>query len=492
MRAVARVSRDALPAPARRALERLCDLLGPAPGWLVGGALRHALLGEVVDEVDVAVKAGAIALGEAMARAWPGAGFIVLDEQRGICRVLSEVQVDIADLRAPDLVGDLRLRDFTVNALAAPLQDLVHGGSAPVEDATGGLADLAERVIRPCGPGVIGDDPLRALRGVRLAIRPGWRLHPTAEAAIRAAAPRVGEVSAERVRDELSAILVQPAAALGLRLLDLLEVLPVLLPESLAMRGTGQPEPHRFDVWEHSLRAVAAADELLPRLAALEPYGAELDAHLAEEVGDGLTRRETLKLAALLHDIAKPETRSVQGGRIRFFGHDALGAERTALVAQRWRLSRRATLILQRLVGHHLRPMHLGNAGGITRRARYRFFRDLGEEARDLLLLALVDAAAVRGDSPLSVWGRPGGGILRELMRGAGEEARAAGTPPLLRGEDVMTAFGLAPGPEIGRLLACAREAQAMGLVSSPAQALEYLRPRAGPPLDTSATDSLE
>jgi len=471
-----RVSLDSFPAPARRALERLTVLLASAPGWLVGGALRQALLGEPVREVDVAVTAGSLCLGAALAEAVAGSSFVALDEERGICRVVGEVQVDIADLRASTLAEDLRGRDFTVNALAASLHELLLRGSAPVEDVSGGLEDLAQRIVRPCGPGAIGEDPLRALRGVRLAIRPGWRLHPAGEVAIREVAPRVATVAAERVRDELAAILSQPVAAAGLRLLDRLNVLPALLPESLPMRETTQPGPHRFDVWEHSLRAVDAADELVVRLDALEPWGPEIGAHLGEPLGDGLTRRETLKLAALLHDVAKPQTKSVEGGRIRFIGHDVQGAERAALVAQRWRLSRRATLVVQRLVGQHLRPMHLANSGGITRRARYRFFRDLGDEARDLVLLALCDAAAVRGDSPLDIWAGPAGVILRELMRGVGEEARAAEAPPLVRGEDVMAAFGLAPGPAVGWLLARAREAQALGLIWTRTEALEHLR----------------
>jgi poly(A) polymerase len=326
------------------------------------------------------------------------------------------------------------------------------------------------------------------LRAVRLAVRPGWRLDPSAEVAVREAAPRLREVSAERVRDEMGAILAEPAGARGLRLLDGLGVLTVLLPESLAMLETSQPEPHRFDVWEHSLRAVGAADELLLHPEALDPGGPELVAHLGEALGDRFTRRETLKLAALLHDVAKPQTKTVEGGRIRFFGHDTVGAERAAGIALRWRLSRRATGIVVKLVRHHLRPMHLANAGGITRRARYRFFRDLGSDARDLVLLSLVDAAAVRGDSPLAIWEGPGGALLRELMQGVREEDRAAGSPPLVRGEDVMGAFGLPPGRQVGELLARAREAQALGLVSNRAEAIEYLRRTAEPSLDTSST----
>jgi putative nucleotidyltransferase with HDIG domain len=241
------------------------------------------------------------------------------------------------------------------------------------------------------------------------------------------------------------------------------------------MRTTAQSEPHRFDVWEHSLRAVEAMDAVLAALDTIDHAGT-LRPHLAEVLGDGLTRAEVLKLAALLHDVAKPETRTVSDGRIRFIGHDVRGGERAVEVAHRLRLSARAARVLGRLVAHHLRPMHLGHAPVLTRRARHRFFRDLGDEARDLLLLALADAAAVRGEPPLVVWSGPGGALLRTLMAGVGEEERAATVAPLVSGEDVMTAFGLSPGPEVGRLLARARQAQALGTIATRQQALDYLR----------------
>jgi len=129
--------------------------------------------------------------------------------------------------------------------------------------------------------------------------------------------------------------------------------------------------------------------------------------------------------------------------------------------------------LLERLVRHHLRLMHLAQAGEVTRRARYRFYRDLGADTRDLLLLTLVDAAAVTGVSPLAVWRRAD--LVRDLLGGWRDADRAAAVPSLLRGEDVMTRFGLPPGPVIGHLLARAREAQDLGLVRTRDEALAYL-----------------
>src|SRR5262249_43530236 len=204
--------------------------------------------------------------------------------------------------------------------------------------------------------------------------------------------PGLAGVSAERVRDELVAML-EGTAGPALRMLDRFACLEVILPESEAMRRTPQSLPHRFDVWEHSLRAVEAMDEVRLGLADLDPGRGDLAPHLAEALGDRLTRGGVLGLAALLHDVAKPETRAEVDGRTRFIGHDSLGAARAEVIAARLRLSGRATAVLAQLVRQHLRPMHLAQSGAITRRARYRFFRALGEEARDLLLLALADAA---------------------------------------------------------------------------------------------------
>jgi putative nucleotidyltransferase with HDIG domain len=380
----ARLTLDALGAGARELLQALDVALGPGrPAWLVGGAVRDALSGAIVRDLDLAVPSGAIALARELAGRLDAA-FVVLDEKRGAARLTGAggyawrgPQVDVADFRAPDLAGDLRGRDFTVNALA------------------------------------------------------------------------------------------------------------VMLPERDAMKETTQSEPHRFDVWEHSLRAVEGADLLAGRARELEPWGDAFAAHLDEVLGDGASRREALKLAALLHDIAKPETRSVEDGRTRFLGHDVRGAERVAEIAARWRLSGRLTGTLERLVRQHLRPMHLAMAGEVTRRARYRFFRDLGDEALDVLLLALADSAALRGDSPLSIWEGEGGRVVRELMAGHADEARAITAPPLLDGREVMQTLGLGPGPELGRLLALLREAQAVGAVSTREAAVAYLRQLRPGNLDT-------
>lgn len=456
------------------ALLRVAAAVRDSEAALVGGAVRDVVLARVPVDVDLAVPAGhALELARRCA-ARLGGTCVVLDEARGAARVVADgLTLDVADFRAPTLEGDLAARDFTINALAVPLAPLVARGRAPILDPTGGLADARARRLRPAGPHVLADDPLRTLRAVRFETALGLRLTPGGARAVRAAAPGLARVSAERVRDELVALLEQADSARALRRADALGVLGVVLPEVEAMRATAQPAPHRFPVLEHSLRAVAGCDRLLPRLQALAPYGEELAEHVAEPLGGGLTRATTLKLAALLHDVSKPETRRRIGGRVRFFEHDVLGAARARAIGERLKLPERAVAVVERLVRHHLRPMHLAGAATITPRARYRFYRDLREDTRDLLLLVLVDAAAVTGASPVTTWRRAS--VVRELMRGWAEQRVAAAAPPLVRGEDVMTRFALEPGPRVGWLLAQAREAQDLGRVRSREEALAYL-----------------
>ncbi len=475
---------------ARSRLAAAAEAVG-GPAWVVGGAVRDALLGTPVHDLDLALPSGSLAAARRLADRL-GAAFVPLGEPHGMARVvvpaaapaagapagLPSIRIDLADFRGPTLEADLAGRDLTVNALALPLDRLLRGDFTLV-DPLGGVADLAARRLRACRPSAFADDPVRVLRVVRLGGALGFHVEPQTERLARETVGRLGEVAVERVRDELTRLFRLPASAPAVRQAERWGVLGALLPETVPMAAATQSAPHRFTVLEHSLRALEALEALLGDLALLAPYDARAAAHLGEPLGGELTRREVLKLAVLLHDVAKPATRSVDpDGRVRFTGHDRLGAEVAAAVAARFRWPGRAATVLERLVRQHLRPMHLGMLDEVSRRARYRFFRDLGDEVVDLVCLTIADAAATDGRPPQAVYRGPTRALLESLLVGEVEAAQESQAPPLLRGEDVMTAFGLAPGPEVGRLLGRAREAQALGLVRTREDALAWLAAR--------------
>lgn len=478
-----------LPRPVHDAL-----LLPEAALYLVGGFVRDALLGRTNRDVDLAVAGDAAAVARQIARRL-GAVAVTLDAERGAYRVaLREAlagvaMVDVTRLRAPTIEADLRLRDFTINAIAVPLVD---GETPCLIDPTNGLADLDARVLRLAGPTAFVDDPVRPLRGARLAIELGFAIEEETLRAARAAAPLLPQVAAERRRDEFARILATDAAGQGARLLDELGLLSPLLPDLDAARGCTQPSEHAYDVFEHSLATLAALDALLQREPPDDERGRLLwqgaqavfarvpqaRSRLESIAADERPWRATLKFVGLLHDVAKPETRTVDQatGRVRFFGHSERGAERAGALARALRFSAREIAYIEKLITQHLRPGMLAPPGQPpTRRALYRFARDLGEHVPDLMLLHLADHAAVRGPYLTAEEWRQHVAYFDALLAILYSE-RVASPPRLITGDDLIAELGLRPGPLLGRLLEAVREAQAAGEVTDRAGALALAR----------------
>ncbi len=448
-------------------LAAVCAPFGPA--WLVGGAVRDAVLGGLdrVTDWDVAVPGDGRLAAEAVAGALGGSAF-PLDEDRGGWRVAAAgCTVDVTPLRAPSIEADLGLRDFTVNALAVDLS-----GPGELIDPTGGLGDLAAGVLRPCSARAVADDPLRALRAYRLAAGLGFALTPDARSQIRAHGQRMASVAPERVRTEWFALLGLPGGPARLR--DLLAdgVLEALFPFVGGWRGLDQGSYHAYDLLEHSLRAAEQAGRLAADPAGW-PEPDRLAAHLDEELEQGVTRRALLVFAALVHDIAKPETASWDGDRRRFIGHEVRGGHLARKALERLRAGRRARAAIQRQVAAHLRLFHLATQPSPTRRARLRYLRDLRTEAPEAVLLAVADERATGPEPPsLPAVLRTG----RDLLALYWELADTREIPPLIRGRDLVDELGLEPGPRVGEILRALAEAEARGEVGTRADALALAR----------------
>ncbi|MDV2502838.1 MAG: HD domain-containing protein [bacterium] len=478
-------------AEASEALKRLGqdELLGEvarhlvasgAKGWLVGGAIRDTLLGRPGPvEIDLLLPDDPLGCARSLADAL-GGSFVVLDEARRIGRVVvgegrDRRNIDVAGLRAPSVEEDLRLRDFTVNALAVALSDLASPVVHPpaVLDPTGGREDLRARRIRVPSPAVLDDDPLRLLRAVRLAAELDFSIDDATHEAIGERAGQLGGVAGERVRDELFALLAVEPACSWVDELHRLGLLEVLVPELPAMVDLDQGRHHASTVWAHSLATLRHLEALLGRLDLELPEVAEsLEAYLAEPMEANVTRRALIKWAALWHDVGKPDTRTVDpDGEVRFFGHEEAGERIVKAISRRLRLGGRATAFLNRVVAHHLRPLHLSKAEEVTRRACYRFARDLQDGAPAVCLVALADARATRegGETATDVEG-----VVRTLLAYREEQA-AAPSPPLLSGRELMARYGLSEGPIVGRLLEMVEEARAAGEVATKDEAFAYL-----------------
>ena len=235
------------------------------PIYLVGGAVRNALLGLASPDLDFVVQRGAIKLafriGDVM-----GAPAYVLDAERDTGRVVladADTMLDFSCFRGPDLAADLRDRDFTINALALPataqaVDDII--------DYNGGLGDLAARRLHIIHAGSLEHDPVRCLRAVRLATDLRFTMSPETRTAVLAAAPLVANASAERVRDELLKMLYKHGRASAVSELFTLGLLPIILPEIAALEDVPQSPPHHEPVLAHTisvLRRLEALDKAL-------------------------------------------------------------------------------------------------------------------------------------------------------------------------------------------------------------------------------------
>jgi len=489
----------------QRVLDNLQEFSTPErPVYLVGGAVRDILLDRPVHDLDFVLPGETRSLAKEIAQRFNGALY-VLDEERNTTRVIlpppadgsgQQFILDFAALRAPSLEGDLRARDFTINAMAFDVAQ-----PSRLIDPAGGLADLREKRIRACSDTSLSSDPVRVLRAVRQALQFQFRIMPETIRQAKAAAPLLGQVAAERLRDELFRMLDGPQAALAVRLLDHLGALPHVLPELQMLKNVTQPAPHVSDVWDHTLSVVRHLEQLLPPLVGayreetvadltvgvavmrLGRFRYQLEQHYTQADSSSRSRKALLFLAALYHDIAKPAVREeMPGGKIRFLEHQKQGSGVMARRARELALSSQECAWLETIVREHMRVHFLANSflsesrRKPSRRAIYRFFQSTGEAGVDVCLLSLADTRGTYGaELPENVW-QAELEVCRELLEAYWEQREEIISPPrLLTGDELMEILQLKPGPEVGRLLDALREAQAAGEVETREEALAFL-----------------
>jgi poly(A) polymerase len=441
-------------------------------GWLVGGTVRDRVLGRETADFDVATAGSAADVARGLGKAAGGVAF-ELSETFGAWRVVAHErtwQVDVLPLNGATIEEDLGRRDLTINAIAAPLS------SVGYVDPYGGLEDLNARRLRAVSPVAFERDPLRTLRLARLACELGFTVEPATQGLARAAAPGLAKVAPERVFAELRRVVCAPAALAGLELMDALGVTDAVLPELAALRGVEQSRFHHLDVADHTrsvLAEVIGLERDPARLAGEETPA--LVAFLSEPLANDMTRAQALRFGALLHDIAKPQTRAVTPqGRVTFMGHDEAGARLGMEILGRLRASERLREHVAALARHHLRLGFLVHEMPLSRRAVYDYLRATAPVSVDVTVLSVADRLATRGDNAERAIA-----THLELARQMLAEGLAwiADPPrPPVRGDELAQALGIKPGPVLGDLLAELEAASFSGEVATPEEAIAHAR----------------
>lgn len=419
--------------------------------YAVGGAVRDALRGAAIQDVDIATSATPRQVAEIFPRTHEvGARFgvmLVVQDETPVEVATFRTEGGYADGRHPDRVefgsleDDASRRDFTVNALYYdPVEQRVL-------DPVGALPDLEQGVLRCIGEARarFGEDHLRLLRAPRLAAQLGFVLESGTWEALRELAPRVASVSTERIRDEIERTITGPRPALGLRILLYSGLLEILLPEVQAMVGVQQPPEYHpeGDVFVHTCLVLE---------------------HLEK-------RSRALCWGALLHDVGKPPTQRV-AERIRFDRHVPVGAEMSERILERLRVDRETQRRAVALVDQHLRFRDVERMRPATLK---RFLRQ--DHFEDHLAMHRADCLASHGDLSLHEF------CLERLAEMGEESLRPR---PLLTGHDLL-ARGYTPGPLIGELLRWVEDEQLEGRLHSREEALRRVEERWPPPPHTAA-----
>lgn len=479
--------------PARRPLlwpDKILDLADAIssvspdiPLYIVGGAVRDALLHRPVKDLDLATPGDAVALARQITNHFNGDIF-VMDAERGVARVFvggdsDRLIIDVARYRGDDLMADLEGRDFTINAIACDLRGDLH----QIVDPLNGEADLNARLLRLCASTAIADDPVRVLRAVRVSVQFQLRMDAELMGQVREYAPALSSVSSERVRDEFVKLLILPRPTAALRVAEAVGVLTAIIPEIAPLRTLKQPGPHVFDAWHHTLMVVehlariqngisyrrtdhtAAVFDLAMLVMQLDRFRAQLNDHLDQEWANDRPHRAVLILAGLVHNVGKAASRedhidlSVQMAHERAVALKLSSAEQKRL------------LMMLRLYRQIVYQTDWDDVD--VHRFWYR-----GEEAGvDACFLALADFLGIYGpeidqDSWLQMVER----TVRLLDAYYHQYDRLVRPPVLVDGGTLMQILGLKSGPIVGELLDAIREKQVAGAIHNSDEALAWAR----------------
>ena len=461
--------------PARLATE---SVGGSNQVWIVGGAIRDALLGVEITDLDLAVETGSE---EQVARriASAAGGFAFeLSAEHGTWRVVSaerEWHLDVSGLKAPTIEGDLAARDFTVNAMALDLSQ----EPADLIDPTGGEADARAGLLKAVSGSTFIDDPLRLLRTARLASEYGLSVDPGTVDLARASGDRVSEPAGERQFAEFRSMIGGSNPLESLELLDRLSLMPGFLPELEELKGVEQGRNHHLDVHGHTLEVLR---QLLGIEADLEEVAGEnaeeMRAFLDQEISEETTRRTALRFGALFHDMGKPATRQQDGEMVTFMGHDEEGERITRGVCQRLRVGRRLTDHLAALTKTHLRLGFLIHERPLAGERIYAYLRECDPVQADVTLLSVADRLSARGSGSLASeeMVRDHLDLAREMFGPALAWHRDGPPVPPIDGDEVVDLLGIEPGPEVGEVLDELRAATFAGEISDAAGARDLAR----------------
>ncbi|MBA4312549.1 MAG: tRNA nucleotidyltransferase [Chlorobiaceae bacterium] len=406
--------------------------------YVVGGFVRDKILGKEVKDIDIVVIGDGIAFAKSVAKKINQKNVVTYEKFGTAMLPLEEGKIEFVgareesyarDSRKPvvtkaSLQTDLSRRDFTVNALAASINKTAFG---ELSDPFNGYVDLKNKILRtPLAPEkTFDDDPLRMMRAIRFASQLNFTIEASAYKAIREMASRISIVSMERISDEFFKILSSPKPSVGLKLFQETGLAKYIIPELVDMVGIDQRKDyHHKDVFLHTLKVVDSLSQF--------------------------TENVWLRFVGLVHDIAKPRTKAFKEGiGWTFHGHEEIGARMMKPLFRRMRLPMDKLAYVEKIVRLHLRPMVLVSEE-VTDSAIRRVMFEAGQDIDDLMMLCRADITS-QNPQRVSKYLQNYDQVLAK-MKEVEEKDQIRNWQPPVKGDEIMQACGIKPGPIVGVL----------------------------------------
>ena len=427
-------------------IEKIKPYIKNYDSYLVGGYLRDLLSGEISPDRDIAIKCDNLAkLTKKIADELNGS-FVELDPVNEIYRVVfGDDYIDFAKLLNNNLDDDIKRRDFTINAITYDINN------EKFVDITGGKKDFEEKIIRTYKISNLSDDPLRTLRAIRFQAKLGFRIDDEIINFIKENNSLILNVAPERIHQELIKTFEGKFLIDALFSMDETGLLDVIFPFFKDIKKIPSNSHHHLDLFHH----------------------------LIETTGNIRINKPELKLAAFIHDLAKPDCWTIEKdtGRHRFIGHDELGAKKVVPFLKKLKFSNKEIEYISKMVQFHIYPSALMKDENVTERAIIRFIRKIGDDTLDLLELARADRLSARGPAVSDEMIEVNLSNLEKLKEKYFEiSPKLKEMPKLVDGNEIMQILNLKPSPKLKEIIDEIKELQLEGKINTKEDAINFLK----------------
>jgi len=452
--------------------------------YIVGGYIRDILLKKKSLDIDLVVSEKAESFAKKLAKKINGKCFILhSDLQVYRVAVINNPDleyIDISLMQGKNIEDDLSRRDFTINALAVKIENF-DNIKKNITDCFDGIKDLKKKEIKAVSKKVFNDDPLRMLRAFRFASEYNFKISKETLSLIKKSSSKIITVAGERIKNELFRILNNKNSSQYIAAIDECGLLEKMFPVITKMKKSAKNfYYHPKGLFQHCFQTYEALEKIFIKLDKYFPQSKDiLEQHLNEPFSENVNKKNLLKFIAVFHDCAKPECAKRMDNKMRFLGHEELGAKKTAQIMKELKMSNKEIEFAKAIISEHMRPSNLAKSEVITNRAQMRLFRDVKENTPYLLILAMSDWHSYKTlkkkiYSPKVL--KQQEKSVAKLILGYYDFINNKPKDKIIDGNVLMKELKLKPGKIIGELLQYINNAYEEGRIKDKTQALKYAK----------------